>query len=54
MQEREVDDVCRLAAREGYRANAIAKALVADVKLAPSSPENQPVVTAPAVKRPSS
>jgi len=54
LQEREVDEVCRLAAREGYRANAIAKALVADVKLAPSSPENQPVVTASAVRRPSS
>jgi len=54
LQEREVDEVCRRAAREGYRANAIAKALVADVKLAPTSPENQPVVAAPAVKHPSS
>ena len=54
MAEREVDEVCRLAAREGYRANAIAKALVADVKLAPKSPDNEPVVRAPAVKRPSS
>jgi hypothetical protein len=56
LAEREVEEVSRLAEREGYRANAIAKALVADVKLAPKSPDNERVVPppAPVVRRPSS
>ena len=37
LSEREVDDVAELAAKEGYRAEAIAKALGRDVKLPPRS-----------------
>ena len=44
----------KLFAREGYRANAIAAALVADVKLAPKSPENERLAANDRVKAPSS
>ena len=54
MAEREVLEVSRLAAREGYRANAIAKALGAGVVLAPKSPDNERVVPAPPLRAPSS
>ena len=57
LAEREVLEVSRLAEREGYRANAIATALGADVKLAPKSPDNDrvlPTARAAAVKTPSS
>ena len=62
MDERQVEDVTRLAADEGYRAEAIAKALVADVKLAPKAPakndrserSDRTGGAADAVKRPSS
>jgi hypothetical protein len=44
MAERQVDDVLRVASKEGYHAEKIAKALAADVTLADP----------PAIKRPSS
>lgn len=44
MAERQVEDVARLAAEEGYRAEAIAKALVADVKLE-AGPATKPETT---------
>lgn len=40
MAERQVEDVTRLAADEGYRADAIARSLVAGVKLDPKTPSN--------------
>jgi hypothetical protein len=48
MAERQVDEISRLAEREGYRVNAIAKALGAGVKLPEKAPEEEPPATAPA------
>ncbi|MDB4935207.1 MAG: Alpha-amylase family protein [Labilithrix sp.] len=49
LTDRQVDDVAKLAAKEGYRADAIAKALVADVKLEAKKPEK--AAPSPSVKR---
>jgi hypothetical protein len=54
LTDRQVDDVARVASKEGYRAEAIAKALVADVKLetrAQDKPEKSAAAAKPAVKR---
>ncbi len=42
LSEREVDDVAELASKEGYRAEAIAKALGRDVKLAAKTELKRP------------
>ena len=42
MADRQVEDIARLASKEGYRARVIARALVADVKLEPTSPAMAP------------
>ena len=60
LAEREVEEVSSLAAELGYRADAIAKTLMAGMKLEPKTPSKNDRIdrtdksAAPAVKRPSS
>ena len=51
MAERQVDDVTRLASKEGYRADRIAKALVADVKVAPQAPGERAAAEKPSPEK---